>query len=87
MTTIAVRDGVMAADTMGFLAEKRTRAKKLFRCDDGSVIGICGNWTDGKLFADWYNAGADRNEPPKWRTQGDERVDFTALVLTADGVH
>ena len=67
MTTIAVRDGVMAADTLGSIAGKRMRANKLFRCDNGHIIGIDGYWIDGKLFVDWYNAGANRDEPPKWR--------------------
>lgn len=87
MTTIAVRDGVMAADTLGSIAGKRTRANKLFRCDNGHIIGIDGYWMDGKLFVEWYNAGANRDEPPKWRTQGDDRVEFTALALTPDGVY
>jgi len=72
MTTVAARDGVMAADTMAFHAGKRVRSTKLFRVN-GAVIGICGCWTDGKLFVDWYEDGANRSEPPKWLTQGDER--------------
>ena len=87
MTTIAVRDGVMAADTIGHNAEKLCRSKKLFRISNGEVIGFTGVWMDGKLFVDWYDKGADRDKPPQWRTQGDEKVDFKALVLTADGVY
>jgi hypothetical protein len=85
MTTIAVRDGVMAADTLGYQGDKCIRSKKLFRVN-GAIIGICGCWTDGKLFVDWYEAGFDRDKPPDWRTQGDEKVDFQALVLTPEGV-
>lgn len=87
MTTIAVRDGVMAADTLGSMVGMRTRANKLFRCDNGHVVGIDGYWVDGKLFVDWYNAGADRDKPPEWRTQGEEKVEFSALVLTPNGVY
>ena len=87
MTTIAVRDGVMAADTLGYHSEKRCLSKKLFRTGTGDIIGICGNWTDGKVFVDWYDAGANRDEPPKWRLQDGEKVDFQALVLTQDGTY
>ena len=87
MTTIAVRDGVMAADTMGHSSEKLCRSKKLFRVSNGDVIGFSGVWIDGKLFIDWYDKGADRDMPPPWRTQGDEKVNFNALVLTADGIY
>ena len=52
MTTIAVRGGVMAADTHGDLCGKRTPTQKLFRAD-GAVIGICGYWSDGKVFVGW----------------------------------
>ena len=87
MTTIAFRDGVMAADTMAHSSEKLCRSKKLFRVSNGEVIGFSGVWIDGKLFVDWYDKGADRDEPPPWRTQGDEKVNFNALVLTADGIY
>ena len=86
MTTIAVRDGVMAADTLGNQMGKRAATQKLFRAD-GAVIGICGYWSDAKVFVDWYVAGADRENLPEWRLQGDEKVEFEALVLTKEGIH
>ncbi len=85
MTTIAVRDGVMAADTRGDQCGRLALTHKLFQIKDG-VIGICGYWSDGKLFADWYAAGADMANPPGWRVQGDEKVEFEALVLTKEGI-
>ena len=87
MTTIAVRDGVMAADTLGDLSGKRCNSKKLWRLSDGGVFGFCGAWTEGKVFADWYNSGANRDEPPKWLVQRDETVDFHALVLLPSGIY
>ena len=86
MTTIAVRDGVMAADTRGDQCGRLALTQKLFQIKDG-VIGICGYWSDGKLFADWYAAAADIENPPCWRLQGDEKVEFEALVLTKEGIH
>jgi len=85
MTTIAVRDGVMAADTRANQSGRLATAQKLFRAN-GAVIGITGYWVDGKIFVDWYVAGADRANPPDWRTQGDEKVEFEALVLTKEGI-
>ena len=85
MTTIAVRDGVMAADTLGDQMGKRAITQKLFRAD-GAVIGICGYWSDAKVFVDWYIAGANMANPPEWRMQGDEKVEFQAVVLTAGGI-
>ena len=85
MTTIAVRDGVMAADTRGDQCGRLALTHKLFQIKDG-VIGICGYWSDGKIFADWYAAGADGANPPNWRVQGDEKVEFEALVLTKEGI-
>ena len=85
MTTIAVRDGVMAADTRGDQCGRLALTHKLFQIKDG-VIGICGYWSDGKLFADWYDAAADIANPPSWRVQGDEKVEFEALVLTKEGI-
>ena len=87
MTTIAVRDGVMAADTLGDLLGKRCKSKKLWRLSDGGVFGCSGVWTEGKLFADWYNGGANRDEPPKWLVQRDETVDFHALILLPSGTY
>ncbi len=85
MTTIAVRDGVMAADTRGDQCGRLSITQKLFQID-GAVVGICGWWSDGKVFADWYAAGSDMANPPAWRLQGDEKVEFEALVLTKTGV-
>ena len=87
MTTIAVRDGVMAADTLGNVGGRICKSKKLFRLADGGVVGFSGVWTDGKLFVDWYNSGANRDEAPNWRIQGDEKVDFDALVLLPTGFY
>ncbi len=87
MTTIAVRDGVMAADTQGQETNKLCRAKKLFRLSNGGIVGFSGVWTDGKLFVDWYDAGANIDEPPKWRIQDGEIVDFNALVLKPSGTY
>ena len=87
MTTIAVRDGVMAADTMGQVSGNLCKSKKLFRLLDGGVVGFSGTWTDGKLFVDWYDLGCNRDDPPNWRVQDSQKVDFNALVLTPSGIY
>ena len=82
MTTIAVRDGVMAADTRGDQCGRLAITRKLFQID-GAVVGICGYWSDGKIFADWYAAGSDMAKPPDWRVQACSH--WSRAELTPDG--
>lgn len=58
MTTIAYRDGVIASDsrsTMRSLIDTDD-CKKLFELEDGSVIGMAGDWTAGLVLMERVQA-------------------------------
>lgn len=87
MTTIAVRDRIMAADTMGCRGSTPRRAVKLHRVN-GDIIGFSGNYADGLVFVRWWADGHDLKALPEFRQYGrdGDEPDFCALVLTADGL-
>lgn len=78
MTTIAYRDGVLAADTMmcsgGVLSGRST---KIVRRRDGTMCGAAGGATYGEAFKRWVLNG-ERRKPPK-ATQGDGWFDRGAI--------
>lgn len=80
MTTIAYRDGVMAADTLASSDGIPCRCTKLFRLDDGRVVGFAGNVEASRLFLEWLRIGG--NKPSL--TDAD-RKSFHALVMHPDG--
>jgi ATP-dependent protease HslVU (ClpYQ) peptidase subunit len=92
MTTIAYRDGVLAADSRvtvdyGSGARKHT-CKKLFRkrVTEGKksfdvIIATAGESSPGMVFVDWYGSGTS---VPDIFLHID--ADFTCLVLTPDGL-
>lgn len=86
MSVVAVRDGVMAADTIGVYSSLKYRSTKLYRRGD-TIIGVAGNTADSDAFVEWYFAGADLSAIPTPHNRAGEgrEVDFVALVLTPDG--
>jgi hypothetical protein len=88
VTTIAYRDGVMAADTRGTDDSYHPgiyKCEKLFRVD-GDIIATAGEDTTGMLFVDWYGSKklGRRAKPPARLVEGE--ADFCCLVLTKDGL-
>lgn len=79
MTTIAYRDGVMAADTQGTLCEVKHRVHKLRRLPCGGVAGGCGKAVEVEKAMKWLAEGM-KGERPKLRESylvvafGDGRV-------------
>lgn len=58
MTTIAYRDGVLAADSMcstngTYLAS----VDKIHRLDDGRIVGLCGQSGVCRMVVNWLNGG------------------------------
>lgn len=85
MTTIVVRDGVMAADSRETIEEDAAghwvrKCVKLFR-KDNAIIGLQGESSPGLVFLDWYGSG---KEPPESLILAE--ASFTALVLTRSGL-
>ena len=75
MTVIAVRAGVMAADTRRTDNGTITTCTKLFY-RGGDIIGLAGDDGPALLFVDWYKSG--RAKPEIFVTG---EADFFALVL------
>lgn len=67
MTTIAYRDGVMAADSRAYTGNRAPigRKTKVRRLLDGTLIG-CSSLIPGQSEAaiNWFENGADASDPP-----------------------
>lgn len=88
MTTIAWRDGVLAADSQvthsgdESSGSRKHKCKKLFRKKAFGyevIIATAGEGSPGMIFVDWYGK---RSKPPAVLND----TDFTCLVLDADGL-
>lgn len=80
MTTIAVRDGVMACDsqiTGGFVATKATKVI----VGDGVIVGYAGDWIACHCFAR-YLAGLEDE-----KTERDSEDDMEFLILRGSGIY
>lgn len=80
MTVIAIRAGVMAADSRVSTGEfmQPGSVSKLRRMTDGSVCGIVGNITRALAFLEWLNGDGDDDQP----RAGD---DWGVIQLRPDG--
>jgi ATP-dependent protease HslVU (ClpYQ) peptidase subunit len=63
MTTIAYKDGVMAADSRCTVGSEGG-GDRVFRCEKlfhrhGALIGTAGESGSGLIFVDWYGSGDD----------------------------
>lgn len=83
MTTIAYRDGVMAADRSAHLGDdwiKPDRVTKIVRLSDGSLFAAAGETGVWGGLLEWFLAAeADRGERPKI-------PDCDVFLLKPDGV-
>jgi 20S proteasome alpha/beta subunit len=83
MTTIAYRDGVMAADTRAFAGYNAALGQKakIRREPDGTLIGCSSNQVGlGEAVLDWFGRGAKSDDVPK---AGE--VKFSFLAVKPDG--
>lgn len=62
MTTVAVRDGVMAADTQ-LSAGTIHRAQKIFELPGGGCVGGCGEWSKAYAAISWLLGGRQGDAP------------------------
>lgn len=79
MTTIAVRDGVMASDSMILDGKNRMTGQKIYRLADGRFVGCAGDCSAAEMFVRFLNGGES------FQLSDKERKDFCALVLKKDG--
>lgn len=65
MTTIAYRDGIMAADTQTTAGDiDRGSCQKIWRLSDGSLLGIAGQIGFEDAVMEWIAAGARWQDRP-----------------------
>lgn len=90
MTTIAVRNGIIAADSRTTVQTDEGGARvfqceKLYRRFPGeakeAILATAGESFSSLVFVDWYGSG---KEPPELLVHGD--ADFTVLALTRTGL-
>lgn len=81
MTTVAVRDGVMAADTQGSFEGIKMKMTKVFRVHD-ELIGVCGNYDKAYEFVTLYRKGKRKE-----LNGNDKDEDFDYLLLNAKGLY
>lgn len=85
MTVIAVRDGVMASDSLVTGNRIKYEAPKLYRRGD-LIIGAGGNTDDSETLMEWFlQDPKDRPPLPAYRLFKDEEPSATLLVLRPDG--
>lgn len=77
MTTIAWRDGVLAADSQTTSGTTKATWPKLFRLPDGRAVAFAGDYGSGFRFVECLRAG-----DPYSPRQGE---DFIAIVMRKDG--
>lgn len=76
MTTIAAKDGCMAADTQ-LTGDYRLRAQKIVQLADGTLVGGAGCWHRCWAAMLWM-LGGEQGEPPKIK-------DAVLLIMRPDG--
>lgn len=85
MTTIAYRDGVMAADSGSWQGDAcHGWAVKLARGNDGALYGVAGNAPEAMAFLAWVNSGY-RGEQPKAEALPDGGNAFIVMAVSPDG--
>ena len=89
MTTIAVKDGIMAADTQANLYGIRSTYNKILGIGEDKdfpkeLVGFTGTLPDVGTLVDWYASG--QKEPPKFVLYGQETPDVSLLVLHETGI-
>ena len=65
MTTVAYKDGIIAADRL--VTDRNLRCglvDKLYTCPDGSVLGVAGALSSVMPFVDWIRGGSTESERP-----------------------
>lgn len=81
VTTVAVRDGVLAADMQTRRYEMRASESKIFRFPEWIIAGA-GSVVDVHKLVDWFVNGGDL---PKFTLYGDEKPDAALLAINAAG--
>jgi ATP-dependent HslUV protease subunit HslV len=84
MTTIAYRDGILAADGLATRGDNivERNCKKLIRMNDGGVVGCCGHIGRLLQFIEWLE---DKSKPMPSLAMDDGQTS-TIIVLNGEGL-
>jgi 20S proteasome alpha/beta subunit len=82
MTTIAYKDGVLAADSGASVGNYIIKTTKLVPLPDGGAVACAGAGPIGQGFIRWILGGRDEDERPVVES-GDE---FSAIHMVSDGI-
>lgn len=84
MTTIAYRDGIMAADSGCWIGDARHGwGEKLVKGKDGTLYGLSGDTAACCEFMGWAESG--EGEMPRPVRRDDDRNSFIALAVSPGG--
>ncbi len=79
MTTIAFKDGILAADTQLTTGSVKSLCRKIFQYSGGVISASCGEVPDQHIFMEWYLADRTKRVP-KNLSKG-----FEIIVLDSEG--
>ena len=84
MTTVAYRDGVMAADTgvMDSSGCRYAHVKKIHRCPNGSLVAGAGDMPSVHAIFAWYDRDCPVDELPN--IPADDARDVSILIVKPD---
>ena len=81
MTTIAYRDGVMAADSGAWHGDALNPwAKKVAKGKDGVLYGLTGNAAECSAYIAWVNGGYNGDEPKARSLNDGENSSFVVVI-------
>lgn len=85
MTTIAYRDGIMAADSGSWMGDATFPwARKLARGSDGTLYGVAGDAASCQSFLEWVDGGCNGPRPEAVKVEED-RSSYIVLVAPKSG--
>lgn len=83
MSVVAFDGKTLAADRQATNSGLIFTASKVFRLDDGTLLGITGNIGSATAMIEWYKSGAQPADFPKWQENKDKWSRL--IVVTPDG--
>lgn len=83
MTTIAFKDGIMAADSGAWAGDASNSFAYKLAVGQHNLYGVSGNAAECQGFIDWVNDGEAKGMMPKPRPIGDYESSF--IVMRASG--
>lgn len=83
MTTVAYRDGIIAADMQAGNGNRAARFHKIGRNKGGSLIGGCGDAPLVYALIRWFVEDGDKM-PPTYGKFGDDECDVHAFIIRPD---